>query len=144
MFKHILVAVDGSECSLRALDFAAKLAQEQHAELNVCTIVDITRAASSMTFASPDLVQQWIDALNADASKENDAAVQRARAAGGSVQGVVEDAFPPDGILAAAKKCDADLIVVGSHGRTGIRRALIGSVAESVARIVQMPVLIVR
>jgi nucleotide-binding universal stress UspA family protein len=77
MFKHILVALDGSDCSHQALDLAVKLAKEQGARCTVCAVVDIVRAASSMTFAQGDIVNQWIATLKEDAREIEAQAIQR-------------------------------------------------------------------
>ena len=144
MFKRILVAVDGSDTALRALDVAAELAKDQACDLTICTAVDITRACASMTFATPELVQEYIDALNSDARAQNQTAVDRAQNYTTAAHGIVIDAYAPDGIIEAGKTANADLIVIGSHGRTGMRRALLGSVAEAVMRIATVPVMVVR
>ncbi len=144
MFKHILVAVDGSECAAKALDAAASLAKALGAQCTACTVVDIIRAASSMTIASADVVQTYFEALREDAKHVLQQAAERARAAGVSIDTQIVEGYPAEDIVAFGKKCNADLIVMGSHGRTGIQRLLLGSVAEAVVRSAPVPVLVVR
>jgi len=144
MFKHILVALDGSDCSHQALDVAVTLAKQQGARCTVCTVVDIVRAASSMTFAPGDTVNQWIATLHEDAREIEIQAIQKHADPGLSIESIVVEGYPSQAIIDAAKKKGADLIVMGSHGRSGLKRLWLGSVAESVVREASVPVLIVR
>jgi nucleotide-binding universal stress UspA family protein len=144
MFKHILVGLDGSDCSHRALDLAVKLVREQEARCTVCTVVDIVRAASSMTFAPGDIVNEWIATLNQDAREFETQAVQKYSDPRVNIESVVVEGYPSQAIIDVAKKKGADLIVMGSHGRSGLKRLWLGSVAESVVREAPVPVLIVR
>ena len=143
MFKHIIVAVDGSECSGDALEEAVTLAKSLDANLTACSVVDIIRAASSMTYASGEIVQAYFDALRDDAKRVLAQAEEQARAMDVTLDTDLCEGYPADAIVEAAKRHGADLIVMGSHGRTGLRRFLLGSVAESVVRIAAVPVLIV-
>jgi nucleotide-binding universal stress UspA family protein len=144
MYKHILVALDGSECSHKALDMAVGLAKEQAARCTVCTVVDVVRAASSMTFATGDLVNQWIATLNEDARRIESEAIAKYADSGVVIETKVLEGYPSSAILDVAKNEKADLIVMGSHGRTGLKRLWLGSVAESVVQEATIPILIVR
>lgn len=144
MFKHILAPVDGSECSRDALSRAAGLARELKARLTIAYISDDLRAASMMVAASGELVEQWFDLLHKEGRTILLEAIDIAKR-----QTVSADAWllhgPPAEVIAAfAGDCGADLIMMGSHGRRGVRRLFIGSVAEGVLRIAPVPVLIVR
>lgn len=142
MFKHILCPVDGSELSLEALDAAARLCKEQSAELTVCTVVDPARA-SAMAFGDPGMSAACLEALN-------DEGAGRVRDAAARVENVVPaeaialDGQPVEAIVQCAATRGCDLIVMSSHGRTGLKRALLGSVAEGVVRKAGVPVMIVR
>ncbi|MFZ0682925.1 MAG: universal stress protein [Candidatus Cybelea sp.] len=144
MFKHILVALDGSECSHKALDMAVRLAKEQGARCTVCNVVDVVRAAASMTFATGDLVTQWIATLNEDARRIESEAIAKYADSGVVIETKVLEGYPSSSLLDVAKKENADLIVMGSHGRTGLKRLWLGSVAESVVQEATIPILIVR
>lgn len=144
MFKHILVALDGSDCSHQALDVAVALAKEQDARCTVCTVVDVVRAASSMTFATGDIVSQWIATLNQDAREIEGQAMAKYPDSGVNIESTVVEGYPSGAIIDVAEKKGADLIVMGSHGRSGLKRLWLGSVAESVVREAPVPVLIVR
>jgi len=144
MFKHILAPVDGSECSRDALSRAAGLARELHARLTVCYVSDDLRAASMMVAASGELVEQWFDLLRKEGRQILLEAIGVAKG-----QTVSADAWllhgPAAEVIAAfAAECAADLIMMGSHGRRGVQRLFIGSVAEGILRIAPVPVLIVR
>lgn len=144
MFNRILVALDGSDCSHKALDLAVTLAKEQGASCTVCTVVDVVRAAASMTFATGDIVNEWIVTLNKDARQIENEAVAKHAASGVSIETQLVEGDPASALLDVAKKMDADLIIMGSHGRTGLKRLWLGSVAESVVQEATVPVLIVR
>ena len=144
MFNHILVALDGSNCSHKALAMAVQLAKEQGARCTVCTVVDIVSAATSMTFATGDIVNEWIATLNEDARKTESEAMAKYTDSGVAIDTQVLEGYPSSALLDVAKNATADLIVMGSHGRTGLKRLWLGSVAESVVREATVPVLIVR
>jgi nucleotide-binding universal stress UspA family protein len=144
MFKHILVALDGSEGSRKALDIAVQLAKDQGARCTMCTVVDIVSAASSMTFATGDIVNEWIATLNQDARQIESEAIAKYADSGVTIDTHVLEGYPSSALLDVAKKTSADLIVMGSHGRTGLKRMWLGSVAESVVREATIPVLIAR
>lgn len=141
MFKHILCPVDGSNTSLQALELAARLAKEQNAQLTICMAVDAAKAAA-MAFGDPGMSAACYSAL-----------YDEARASLASISALVTDVQPDQMLVegaaieaivecAVVKACD--LIVIGSHGRSGIKRALVGSVAEGVVRTAAVPVMVVR
>ena len=142
MFKHIIIPIDGSDFSLKAVDLAASLAKEQRAACTVITVVDVIPAAA-LAAATPDLVNAWLKTLEEQAEIAVNEAAGRMRAAGVEANAEVAKGFPPDVILQVAQQHRADLIVMGSHGRSGLRRLFLGSVAESVLRASSIPVLIV-
>ena len=144
MFNHILVALDGSDCSHKALDMAVRLAKEQGARCTACTVVDLVRATASMAFATGNIVNEWIATLNEDARRIENDAISKYADSGISIETIVLEGYPATTLLEVAKNEKADLIVMGSHGRTGLRRLWLGSVAESVVREATIPVLIIR
>jgi nucleotide-binding universal stress UspA family protein len=142
MFKHLLCPIDGSESSIEALDAAARFAADQHADLTICTVVDAARAAA-MSFGDPRMTGACMDAMESEATAMlNDAAAR--------VQGITAanqialQGLPVDSIVEYAANNGCDLIVMGSHGRSGLSRALLGSVAEGVLRHATIPVMILR
>ncbi|MGC1379428.1 MAG: universal stress protein [Candidatus Baltobacteraceae bacterium] len=141
MFKKIVIALDGSECAKQALEVAIQLAGEG-AELGICSIVDpIVIAGTAPPSPAMDLM---IRDMHGQARELVSEAVERARAAGIRADGRECSGVAAYEILKYAEHFKADLIVMGTHGRTGIRHLLMGSVAEVVLRQAPVPVLIVR
>ena len=141
MFSHILCPVDGSQPSMQALDVAAKLAAEQHATLTICNVADPAKA-SAMAFGDPGMSAACFEALEAEAKTTVSEAAQRVRGTTAARTQTLDG--PASGsILDCAVANACDLIVIGSHGRTGISRAIMGSVAEGVLRHSTVPVMVV-
>jgi nucleotide-binding universal stress UspA family protein len=135
--EKILLATDGSAASESAGDQAIDLAAQTGACLLVVSV--LSRSSRSPEAAAPP-VDDSRDSLTARAQ----AIVALARAAGVDATFLVWDGEPGDAIVAAADSEDADLIVVGSHGRSGVSRFFIGSVSDFVVRHAHCPVMVVR
>ncbi len=142
MFKHILCPIDGSEQSLQALDAAARFAAEQQARLTVCIVVDPAKAAA-MAFGDPGMTGACFDALEEEGKSVVSDAAARVKDII-AAEAVALDGQPVQGIVDYADANGCDLIVMGSHGRGGIQRALLGSVAEGVLRQAAVPVMVMR
>lgn len=142
MFKQILVPIDGSDCSLHALELAAAFAKEQQARLNVCTVVDPAKAAA-MAFGEASMAAACLDALDDEGKALVEEAAARVRPMW-PADVTVLDGAPVDSIVQYARESGADLIVIGSHGRSGLPRLFLGSVAEGVIRNATAPVMVVR
>lgn len=140
--KNILVPTDMSEGAEEALDYACELAQTFGATVHLLNVIGIP------TLGVPELgvalTSTMIDSMVRDnqTALEELAARKRANATIGHVLLRTGDAR--DLICQAAKDVGADLIVMGTHGRRGVTRALLGSVTESVIRQAPCPVLTVR
>ncbi|WP_175726124.1 universal stress protein [Burkholderia ambifaria] len=146
MYQRILAALDGSRSARLALDEAISLARHSGGlVIATCVISDALRPADVDNGDIDQRDPAGLDAKNAaTAVSDAEAAFRRS-----GVRGIARtiDACGADisDVLArAAAECDADLIVMGTHGRRGLRRALLGSVAESLVRIADRPVLVVR
>jgi nucleotide-binding universal stress UspA family protein len=147
MYQNILVATDGSELSQKAVTSGINLAVLTKATLVIVKIVPFY-SRSYMEGAVPvsmddeaEIEQRWINEgqaiVNADKAK--------AEAQGVSAQAVVvRSDLVAEGIIAAATKYQADLIVMASHGRKGIKRLLLGSETQQVLTHSHTPVLILR
>jgi nucleotide-binding universal stress UspA family protein len=136
--ETILLATDGSPASEPASGQAIDLATQVEARL---LVVSVLSASSRPSEASPDpAVADSRDSLTAKAQS----IVQRAKAAGANAAFLVWEGEPGEAIVAAADAEDADLIIVGSHGRSGVSRFLIGSVSDYVVRHAHCPVMVVR
>lgn len=138
----ILVALDGSPYSERALDRAADVAAELGASLILCSVVDIAKAAA-MTFGESQLVDGYFEALEQDGREVLARAAKRVESRVPSVQTQVLRGNVVDEIVGLARSSGADWIVIGSHGRTGAARLFLGSVAEGVLRHAGIPVMVV-
>ncbi|MEZ5626900.1 MAG: universal stress protein [Rhodocyclaceae bacterium] len=146
MYKHIIVAVDDSPTSQRAIEEAAALSVTSGARLTVVHAVDEALFAhfNRVTLASRDAVQT---ALIKEGQGVLDAAVAAATAAGAKPEGRLlasEHQSTSDQIVQAVAGLGADLLVVGSHGRRGVQRLLLGSVAEKLLKKVAVSVMVVR
>ena len=143
MYERLFVADDGSEPSAAALTEAIGLAKSQGSELRIVFIVFHPR-----TFGHPIVNLAAVEeALRAEAQTVLDRAAAQAQAAGVTAStAMVAAAREPIAttLLTEAANWNADLIVMGTHGRRGIGRAVLGSVAESLLRTATLPVLLVR
>ena len=148
--ETILLATAGSAASEPASEQAIDLAIQLEARLLVVSVVASARQPSEAAIAagasSPE--PRRSEPPEAD-SRDSMAAraqgiVQRARAAGANATYLVWEGEAGEAIVAAADSEDADLIVVGSHGRSGVSRFFIGSVSDFVVRHAHCPVMVVR
>ncbi len=141
MFTKIAVALDGSACSQQALEIALGLAQTEKAEIGVCSVVDpIMIAGTTPPSPAMDLVMRDLESAARTLVTK---AVERGHRMGLETSGQTRGGVPAYEILSFAKSFGADLIAMGTHGRSGIRHLLLGSVAEVVLREAPVPVLIV-
>ena len=144
MYQRILVPVDGSPTSDRALQEALRLAQQQSGRLELVHVlgdvrlmeansyINYAEMKDAMTSAGKKLLEQ----TQMVAEQSGTAAEVKLLEAGGAriASAIVEE----------ARQWQADLIVIGTHGRTGFSRVLFGSVAEGVVRTAHIPVLLIR
>jgi len=148
MYKHILIATDGSELATKALESGLALAQCFGARV---TIVTVTEQWSAFDMAQearehrPDPIGQFEAIAAADAKRILDGAVERGKALDVACDPIhVKDQYPAEGIITTAKDRGCDLIVMGSRGRRGISRLLLGSQAYEVLTHCKVPALVVR
>ena len=148
MFKRILVPVDGSHTSGLGLDAAIRLAKDQRAALYLLHVVDGRGIMQNLAGdGGAAAIDQLIDSLRASGKQNLVRAELKARKQRVRVKAVlVENSIRSvaDVIVGQAKKYRADLIVIGTHGRRGISRLVMGSDAEGVVRTTPVPVLLVR
>jgi nucleotide-binding universal stress UspA family protein len=148
MFRRVLVALDGSAAAKRALDAAVELAADQRALLIAVHVIDeLGGGLPARTAAVKHSWDVYIEALRGKGRRilADAAALARKRAV--MYETVMTDTggkSVADSILAQARLVKADVIVMGTHGRRGLRRMLLGSDAESVLREARLPVLVVR
>ena len=145
MYPHILVPVDDSAPAQRGLAEAIEVARALGSKIHILHIVDLRALITNVAGYSP--AEQLIDDWKAMGEVLVAAAVERARRADVKADSrVVCDASLRvcDAILDEAKRCDAGLIVMGTHGRRGLTRLALGSEAELVLRSSPVPVMLVR
>jgi nucleotide-binding universal stress UspA family protein len=144
MYKRIIVAVDGSETANAALQEAIKLAKDHEAQIRLLHVVDLTTAYSVVQ--TPHIFE-YRKAME-DAGKAVLAGCSTwLRSAGVQFDTKCVVMFAKhiyEVIEEEATQWPADLIVIGTHGRSGIRRLLLGSVAEGLTRMSSKPILLIR
>lgn len=141
--KQILVPTDFSPCAWKALEEAAAIAETYGAWLDVIHVWDIPSFAVPGDLTGYSLPSTVIDAVSAQAHQMMEELVGQARAKGFAIRNAsVVPGNAGRGIVEAAKSGHYDLIVIGSHGRTGLARAVLGSVAERVVRHAPCSVLV--
>ena len=138
MTKRVLVPVDGSPQSDAALEFVAD--EWDDADVVLLTVVDPAEAGFRKA-AIATSGEEWYERAKVRAEEIFEQARERL---GRDVPGEVEVGRPSKVIVEFAEETDADHLVVGSHGREGVSRVLLGSVAESVVRRSPVPVTVVR
>jgi nucleotide-binding universal stress UspA family protein len=136
-----MVPLDGSETSDRALDVAVDLAHALGAELILCNVVDLSKVAL-ISGGQAQLVEESSEEVQAEGQRILDDSLQRVANRVPAATRIVVGT-PVDDIERLAGELAPAFIVMGTHGRTGFRRAILGSVAEGVARRAPAPVLIV-
>ena len=144
MPETVLVPVDGSPQSEKALDHA--MATFPDADLVALTAVDPVAAGYAAT-PGPDASGypgEWIEQAHERADRILDDAVEQAAERDREIETVRVTDRPARAIVDYADEEGVDQIVIGSHGRTGITRVLLGSVAEKVVRRAPCPVTVVR
>jgi universal stress protein A len=138
-----LVAIDGSPGSRRALDVAMRLAKGADAELDVVTVEDYRQVARDLR--NPRQAARVMRKVRESCDTLVERARQRASKAGIETHSRVLDSDEPAATLAGfAKSQGADLIIVGSRGRSQARQMVLGSVAERVVRLAPCTVVVVR
>ena len=141
MYDHILVPTDGSEHAVRAGEHGAMLADAFGATLHLLTAVDIDAAAGPFSAGGVD--EAYVQQRVAD-QHETLRGVADALDHPGEVETTVVTGSPAESILGYVGDSDVDLVVMGTHGRSGLRRYLTGSVTELVVRRSPVPVLTMR
>lgn len=141
--QHVLAPVDFSGLSALGLRYAAALARCSGARLTAL-YADPFEPPPYFTEGSLDTLRQRIQDSKAQAAAYLDQFVADTLGAEAQVDAVVEEGLPADAIRRAVNRLDAGLVVMGTHGRSGVNRLMLGSVTERVLRETTVPVLAVR
>lgn len=138
MFQKILVPTDGSEGMARVIDYASELAEAHDATIH------IVYAIHTASFASLPMETSW-ESVGSLLREEGEAALEAAerQASTDRIETALVEGPPSREIVEYATQSGCDLIVMGTHGRGGLNRLLLGSVAERVVRSSSIPVMTV-
>jgi nucleotide-binding universal stress UspA family protein len=139
---HVLVPIDFSPYAEQALDYAIALAQKLQARVTLLHVIQppLVAGADMGVWPSP----AFIDDLKTAITRDMEGSLARVTAAGLAGEIAVVHGVPFHEILNTAKARQMDLIIMGTHGRTGLPHVLLGSVAEKVVRLAPCPVLVAR
>jgi nucleotide-binding universal stress UspA family protein len=139
--RRLLVPVDFTETSDRALAYALELARKFEAKITVMHAYQIP------VYGFPDAAyitaSEVATQISNAAQGRLDAIIEANKTAGIEMNAFLRDGVPWEEINHVAAEVKADLIIIGTHGRRGLARALLGSVAENVIRTSTMPVLVI-
>jgi nucleotide-binding universal stress UspA family protein len=142
MFEKILIATDGSEHSVRAAKKGIDLAKLSSGTVTAVYVVDPNRALSDVSFnIADDVLEGLKQSMMAEGDKATSSVEESAKAAGVPVDKKVVEGNPAEEILKISE--GMDVVVMGSVGRTGLSKFLLGSVAEKVVRNSKVPVMVV-
>jgi nucleotide-binding universal stress UspA family protein len=146
MYRHILIPTDGSELAQRAVRHGLGLAKALGAKVTAATVeasFNVYAVPSSRDLQMSGAFAEYAEHAKAHASKILSSVAEAARAAGVACETAqLEDDHPHEAIIAAAKQMGCDLIVMGSHGRSGIAAVVLGSVTNKVLTHTSIPVLV--
>jgi nucleotide-binding universal stress UspA family protein len=140
-FKKIFVATDGSEQNRRAIEYGIELAKIAGGKIFVGYVVDTAAFASIPMDAGWEMMYELMETEAKEAVQKVEVL---AKQAGVEVESVVLEGHPSNEIIEFAQKNGIDVIVMGTLGKSGLDRFLLGSVAEKVTRNSTVPVLVVK
>ena len=142
--RRVLHATDFSAASWRAFKRAVDIAKVSGAELLLVHVLPSVFPVVADGYVSPKVYEDLEAATRADGQKRLDRLARRARASGARVKNLLLEGVPHERIAQAARARKADMVVIGTHGRTGFAKLVLGSVASRVLAISPCPVLTVR
>ncbi len=147
MYQTILIPTDGSEAAEEAVDHAVELARRFDATLHILYVVDTSAVDLSMGTEQVQRIKEGrlgeMKELKERISSAMARVEEKAKAAGVETVSETEAGRPHKQIATYADEQDIDLVVMSSHGRSGVQRLLLGSVTERVLRTLKRPVLVV-
>ena len=141
MIERVLVAIDGSPLADRALRYTLENFPE--AGVTAVTVIDPVDSVSAVEAGGLPVAEEWYEAATGRAEGIHEAAAAIAAEYDVEIGSATLTGRPAREILDYAEANDVDQIVLGSHGRKGLGRAFLGSVAETVTRRSQVPVVVV-
>jgi nucleotide-binding universal stress UspA family protein len=142
--RRIMHPTDFSGASSAAFWRAVDMAKANTAELLLVHVITSVVPIMTDGYVSPRVYEDLEAAARADGQKQMDKLVRKARQAGARVKGLLLEGVPHERIAQAARSKKADMVVMGTHGRTGFAKLVLGSVASRVLTVAPCPVLTVR
>ena len=144
-YQHILVPVDGSAISLAAVKHAAQLATGFHSHLTLISLIAEDPFTGVDFHYSSSIMKEYFIQAQANAEQALTEAAAIAAQAGCKVQTkIMKGVVSAEGVTQSAHDLNADLIVMGSHGRTGLKKFILGSFAQDVLSQSELPVMIIK
>jgi len=142
--KKILVPTDFSDCAKKALDYALALAKEFKSEILMLHVIDASWYEMATTYRPGPLEETQETVRKISAEMMDDLINEEDVDEGMIAEKIILEGFPFVEIIQTVREREVDLIVMGTHGRTGVKHILFGSVAEKVVRKAPCPVLTVK
>ncbi len=144
-YKHLLVPVDGSQISFSAVKQAAILAKTLESELTLISLVAEDPFTDADFYYSSTIMKEYFVQAYENADKALLEAKKIAEEVGITAKtSIIKGQINAKGVVEAAEKCHADLIVMGSHGRKGFQKMILGSFAQDILTNTNLPVLIIK
>lgn len=148
MYKRIMIGIDSSSCSIKALEEVILIARSLQASLRIVHAVDESLLVQhGMGIGTYIDIEATKEQMREDGKKMLDDAVAKAKDAGCNAESLLIESTKnrvAEMLVSAAQDWNADLVVVGTHGRRGFERMLVGSVAENLTRIATTSLLLIR
>ncbi len=144
-YNHILVPVDGSQISFSAVKKAAQIAKAFNSKLSLISLVAEDPFTDADFYYSSAIMKEYFVQAYANAEAALKEALTITASEGVDAQSkIVKGQVSAEGVVEAANEVKADLIVMGSHGRKGFKKMLLGSFAQDVLSNTELPVLVVK
>ncbi len=144
MFRRVLFGTDFSPASRPAFRRAVALARQSRGRLLIVHVVPSGMPVGAEGYVTPRMYQEMETAIRKSAQKQLDRLVAQAKKAGVAARGLLLTGAAPEAIALTARKERSDVVIVGTHGRTGLDRLLAGSVASRIVGTAPCPVMTVR
>ena len=141
-YKRVLVCLDGSALAETALPHAQLLASDEDAEILILRVS--ANPAAEFSFSDPSIANKLIGEMEAETLAYMQSARGKLQKAGVRTSFLIRQGAIAETILRVAEECQADVIVMSTHGRSGVKRWLLGSVADRVVTHSDLPVLLIR
>jgi len=141
MYKKILVPLDGSKLAEAVLPHAQALAKSEGAEIVILRVPELP--AADLFTRNPAMAKKIVEDSEIETDKYLKAEVKKLSGKGVTVSSLIREGPVPETILTAAKEAHADVIAMSTHGRTGLQRWLMGSVADRVVHYSKIPVMLI-